>query len=86
LRQKANEDASCALNVLDEVLQPYELAFAFRRNFPYDAVKANISASLTRYIDTGVAGVRPKWSAPRHSPYCFQCLALAIGGLPALLS
>jgi hypothetical protein len=54
IQRFANDDDSCALHVLDEYLSNFNLGFAFRHDFPFNAFKANVSAQLDSFMTSGI--------------------------------
>ena len=58
----AYADDSCSLHILGDMIEPFDLAVAFRRGFPSDAFRAAVSSALLDLQESGVLTVR---SCPR---------------------
>jgi ABC-type amino acid transport substrate-binding protein len=58
LHPRAHEDDTCALHILPDKLEPFDLAFAFRNGFPYQRLKMAISNSLLELQEAGKLSVR----------------------------
>lgn len=54
---RAHQDKSCALHILDEQIEPFDLAIAYRKGFPFPRLQAEISNSLLRLQEAGTLEV-----------------------------
>lgn len=73
----ANKDQTCSLNLLPGIIEPFDLAFAFSKNFPYPVLKAAVDEVLIDLQENGVMSVRPLLS--RSPPLLSHCGPNALG-------
>ena len=55
---RAFADQTCSLHILGDMIEPFDLAVAFRRGFPSDAFRAAVSSALLDLQESGVLTVR----------------------------
>jgi Ligand-gated ion channel/Bacterial extracellular solute-binding proteins, family 3 len=59
LEPRARADATCSLHVLDPKIEPFDLAIAFRRDFPHPKLMSALNNALLRLQESGTLAVRP---------------------------
>ena len=55
---EANTAPDCALHVLNDLIEPYDLALGFRRTFDNDAFRDAVDLELLRLLESGRLAVR----------------------------
>ena len=58
LEPRARADDSCALRILTDKIEPFDLAIAFRKNFPYPELVRALNNALLKLQETGQLAVR----------------------------
>ena len=58
LISRAYADETCSLHILGDMIEPFDLAFAFRRGFPSDGFRRAVSSALLDLQEGGVLSVR----------------------------
>jgi ABC-type amino acid transport substrate-binding protein len=56
---EANQAPDCALHVLAESIEPYDLSLGFRRTFGRPAFREAVDEELLLLLESGTLNVRP---------------------------
>jgi hypothetical protein len=68
---RSHQDESCALHILDDYIEPFDLAFAYRKGFPYGRLQTEVSNSLLRLSEAGsLADIEKDHVPPK--PSCLE--------------
>ena len=62
---RAYADDSCSLHILDQEVERYDFALAFRRGFPSDDLRTAVSGVLLDMQEDGTLEVRAATLAPQ---------------------
>eukprot|EP00892_Ulva_mutabilis_P001091 jgi/Ulvmu1/10983/UM007_0162.1 len=54
LTHRSNRDATCSLNLLPGIIEPFDIAFAFHENFPYEGLPEAVDDALIELQESGV--------------------------------
>lgn len=55
---EAKREASCSLHILEDEIEPFDLALGFRRTFEHDALREAIDDELLLMLEDGTLQVR----------------------------
>lgn len=67
LLPRAYKDTTCSLHLLQEEIEPYDLAVAFSKSFSSDSFRDAVSRSLLDMQEDGTLTVRPLSGKSAHA-------------------
>jgi hypothetical protein len=68
---RAHQEDDCALHILEDYIEPFDMAIAYRKGFPYGRLQKEMSNSLLRLSESGkLADIKQDNMPPK--PSCLQ--------------
>lgn len=58
LEPRARSDDSCSLHILNDKIEPFDLAIAYRQGFPFPSLISALNNALLRLQESGTLTVR----------------------------